>query len=66
ILGDFGCPDGVEFHDFAFIAARWRNTNCGASNGCDGVDFDLSGTVDWGDIKIWCELWLDGTGKFYQ
>jgi hypothetical protein len=66
ILGDFGCPDGVELHDFAFLAARWGNTNCGASNDCDGVDFDLSGTVDWPDMKVIASRWLYGTGSFYR
>ncbi len=65
ILCDFVCPDGVEFHDFAFLAARFGNTGCAASNNCDGVDFDLSGEVDWPDVKIMASRWLYGTASFY-
>jgi hypothetical protein len=59
--GDFLCPDGVNFRDFAWFAARWRNRNCGALNlDCDGADFDQSGSVEFRDLAIFAENWLAG------
>ena len=57
---DFGCPDGVNFIDYAFFSNRWMNTNCAANNDCDGTDFDFSGTVDIDDLKVFCGYWLEG------
>jgi hypothetical protein len=57
---DFVCPDGVNFVDYSFFAKRWMNTNCAASNNCDGTDFDSSGTVDLADLKVFCNYWLQG------
>jgi hypothetical protein len=45
---------------FAFFAERWLNTNCAASNNCDGTDFDLSGTVDLNDLAVFVQNWLVG------
>ncbi|MHC4214838.1 MAG: hypothetical protein ACYSWP_15865, partial [Planctomycetota bacterium] len=60
IVADFGCPDGVEGFDFAYFASRWGDEDCGLSDDCDGVDFDFSDAVDWGDFKIFCDHWLEG------
>ncbi len=59
---DFVCPDGVDGLDFAYFASRWGDENCGDVNDCDGVDFDFSGEVDWGDFKIFCDHWLEVEG----
>ena len=50
----------VDGLDFAYFASRWGDENCGDSNDCDGVDFDFSGVVDWGDFRIFCDHWLAG------
>jgi len=60
IEGDFLCPDGVDSIDYSFFAAHWRDSGCAGSNECDGTDLDLSGAVDWGDLKILCHNWLEG------
>lgn len=57
--GDLLCPDGVSGEDFAYFAARWADVNCADSNDCEGADFNLSGEVDVGDLKILCEHWLE-------
>ena len=45
--GDFVCPDGVNFADFAYLASRWHTTGCNSSNNfCGGADMDFSGKVD--------------------
>jgi len=60
-LGDFVCPDGVNFLDFAWFAAHWRHRDCGAINlDCDGADFDKSGSVEFRDLAIFAEHWLAG------
>jgi hypothetical protein len=59
---DLLCPDGVEGSDYAFFAGHWGDTGCSASNDCDRTDLDFSGTVDWPDLKILCQHWLEGAG----
>ena len=58
--GDFVCPDGVNLVDYSFFAQQWQYTNCEANNDCDGTDLDISGTVDWEDMMIFCQHWLEG------
>ena len=60
VLGDFGCPDGVNFFDYSFFAAQWAEENCGASNDCDGRDLDLLGSVDIKDLIIFVDNWMRG------
>ncbi len=59
-LGDFLCPDGVNFFDYSFFASQWAEENCGASNDCDGRDLDLLGSVDIRDLRIFADNWLSG------
>ena len=59
-LGDFGCPDGVDFFDFSFFSEQWAEENCAASNDCDGRDLDLLGSVDIKDLRIFADNWLAG------
>jgi len=59
-LGDFGCPDGVDFFDFSFFSEQWAEENCAASNDCDGRDLDLLGSVDIRDLRIFADNWLAG------
>jgi hypothetical protein len=58
---DFLCPDGVDFVDFAFFASHWLDSRCNTGNFyCEGTDVDQSGLVDVFDLKIFCDLWLEG------
>jgi hypothetical protein len=57
---DLVCPDGVNFADYSFFAERWLNKNCATNNNCYGTDFDLSGTVDIDDLKVFTDYWLQG------
>ena len=59
--GDFLCPDGVDFRDFSFFAQHWQNINCNEIDYCGGTDIDQSGSVDFGDLTIFAENWLEGT-----
>ena len=58
--GDFVCPDGVNFFDYSFFAGHWAEDNCGASNDCNGRDFDLLGSVDIKDLRIFIDNWMSG------
>jgi hypothetical protein len=58
---DLVCPDGVDFHDFAWFAAQWGNQDCFVLNfNCEGADLDLSGAVDFQDLAIFAQGWLAG------
>ncbi|MHC4693745.1 MAG: GLUG motif-containing protein [Planctomycetota bacterium] len=59
-VGDFICPDGVNFFDYSFFASQWAEENCAASNDCDGRDLDLLGSVDIKDLRIFADNWLTG------
>ena len=59
-VGDFLCPNGVNFFDFSFFASQWGEENCAASNDCDGRDLDLLGSVDIKDLRIFADNWLAG------
>ncbi len=62
VTGDFACPDGLDFIDYSVLANHWRDTNCSSSNDCDRTDLDFSDVVDWADLKIFCDYWLEGAG----
>jgi hypothetical protein len=55
---DWVCPDGGTLTDFAFLAERWMMNGCDSNNACDGVDLDLSNTVDLPDLLLWLGIWL--------
>ena len=60
-ITDFLCPDGVEFIDFAYFAARWHRQGCTPANGnCEGADADGSSTVDFLDFEIFAKRWMLG------
>lgn len=61
LIGDFICPEGVNFVDYLFFANNWENMNCPDSNDCNGTDLDFSGEVGLLDLKIFCDQWLQGT-----
>jgi hypothetical protein len=52
----------VDMLDYAFFANYWQDTNCGDANDCDGTDLDFSDAVNWADLKIFCDHWLEGAG----
>jgi hypothetical protein len=59
---DFRCPDGVNFIDFSFFAAHWHMQGCNPANSyCEGTDVNHSGVVDFLDLEIFTDRWLEGT-----
>ncbi len=60
-VADFRCPDGVDMIDFAWFAQQWRQNNCGPVNYfCDGMDLNQSGSVDFYDLALFADHWLEG------
>jgi hypothetical protein len=55
--GDFTCPDGVDFLDYAHFAMRWMQIDCGD---CDRADMTGDGDVNGKDLRLFCDLWLTG------
>ncbi len=49
----------VNLRDFAIFASYWRDDTCRQSNGCGGSDFNRSRTVDFADLMIFAEYWLE-------
>ncbi|MHC4911573.1 MAG: LamG-like jellyroll fold domain-containing protein [Planctomycetota bacterium] len=49
---------GVNFEDYVVFALHWLEEDCGIPYWCDKTDFDLSGTADGVDLKIFSEDWL--------
>jgi len=59
--GDLVCPDGVDWVDFVWFARNWRHNDCVELNSsCEGADLDSSGSVEYPDLAIFAETWLDG------
>ena len=50
----------VDFVDFAAMAKWWGNKNCADNNDCNKADFDFSNTVDFKDLAVMCNYWLEG------
>jgi len=59
-IGDFVCPDGVDFIDYSFFSLHWQEENCDASNDCEGADLDKLSRVDYNDLAIFLDSWLTG------
>jgi len=57
---DLVCPDGVNFIDFAVLASQWGRENCSPPSNCQGADLDQSGIVDFRDLEIFAQHWLEG------
>ena len=58
VLGDFGCPDGVDMRDFAILGAQWRQPPGEPS--ADIAPDGGNGIVDWFDLAALVDNWLTG------
>jgi len=54
-LGDFICPDGVNFIDYSFFAEHWYETDYGDVN---GVELSGDGKVNWEDFGLFAAYWM--------
>jgi hypothetical protein len=59
---DFDGNTQVDFADFAVLAFYWQATDCNEPGGwCEGADLDIDGNVDFDDLMLFCEYWLEKT-----
>lgn len=58
---DIQGEDGVvNFIDYAEFTNYLFSTNCGEPNWCGGADFNHSTNVDYADLRIFANQWLNG------
>jgi len=55
LLGDFICPDGVNFIDYAFFAEYWLQTIYGD---CGGAELTGDGNANYADFALFAEYWM--------
>jgi len=48
----------VDFLDYTGFANQWPLTNCSSPDWCGGADLDENGKVNWFDLDIFCDQWL--------
>jgi hypothetical protein len=59
---DFNNDTKVDFCDYAILASYWQTTGCNEPGGwCEGADLDTDGNVDYNDLMLFCEYWLERT-----
>ena len=58
VLGDFGCPDGVDMRDFAVLGAQWWQPPGALS--ADIAPKGGDGIIDWFDLAAQVDNWLTG------
>jgi len=62
-IADFDNNCGVDFADFSIFAVHWLQSGCADPDWCGGADLtrdEPSGTVDYNDLLIFSENWLEG------
>ncbi|MFA5291937.1 MAG: hypothetical protein WC496_02770 [Phycisphaerae bacterium] len=58
---DFNHDTIVNFIDYGILLSHWQETNCQATDWCEGTDLDINGNVDINDLSLFCEFWLERT-----
>ena len=58
---DFNNDTVVSFNDFAIIVAYWHATTCGDPDWCEGADLNRDRDVDYADVKLFADFWLEKT-----
>ena len=58
---DFDDDGIVSFEDFAVLGSNWRRTDCIEPENCSGTDLDTDGDVDYIDLKLFADFWLERT-----
>jgi len=58
VPGDSDNDKDADFVDFARMGLKWRQAD--ANLYCGGMDLSGDGWVDWKDMAIMCDHWLDG------
>ena len=56
---DLNIDSEINFIDFTVLGSHWQSSDCRTAGWCDDADLDLSGTVDFIDLQLLTERWLD-------
>ena len=60
LQADTSIDGTVDFQDFAILAFRWLEEDCGYSDEwCEGADIDWNTEVDFEDLAIIAQQWLN-------
>lgn len=62
--GDFTCPDGIDFKDYAVLASLWMN-ELGNTNWRQRYDISKinDNIINTADLLVFCENWLNGKNE---
>jgi len=63
IPGDLNLDGRIDSSDFTILADHWLASDCGEYAWCDGTDLDRSGQVDFIDLEMMVNNWLQGVEK---
>jgi hypothetical protein len=58
-IGDIDLDDVVDCVDFSGLADRWKESACSQCCSCGGADLDRDGQVDFQDLMLLAEGWLE-------
>lgn len=58
---DFTNDTKVDFSDYAILASQWLKTDCSDPGWCQGTDLNTDGNIDYNDLRLFCEYWLEKT-----
>ncbi len=58
---DFNNDTKVDFLDYAILALHWQVMDCSDPNRCEGADLDTDGVIDYNDLMLFCDYWLEKT-----
>ena len=60
LIADTSIDGSVDFQDFARLASRWLEEDCGyLDEWCEGADIDWSSSADIEDLAIITQQWLE-------
>lgn len=60
LIADTAVDGAVDFHDFAIVASRWLDQECGyADEWCQRADIDWSSDVGFDDLAFLAQQWLE-------
>ena len=60
LAGDYDNDCDVDLLDFAVLASWWQNQGCNSTNNyCSGQDIDKLGSVDFDDLLILLNHWME-------
>ena len=56
---DFDSDGKVRMDDLAELGTDWRRSDCNSPDWCDGTDLDKNGILDYNDLAIFADNWLN-------